>query len=257
MTILELPIDSRIDVVLARLAKDIDDNLWAEWFDYPALEISFFAYREDNTIIIKSRILRKRKNEQWVDGNILAEYKVSRVTDIADDESYNRSILKFSCGQIITKYPYNQQEQKELNLEYEKIAFFYLARLGIALKAEWASAINATLEQIKAEIVNTDNQTAQGGAAESGSTALPNEIVQIEKVAQNPTLQNALKLYIFNPEMTLADIARETKYKNQNSLATLIAGVRRELKHQYGEQRQNELLPNRKLNSSWRNQKSR
>jgi hypothetical protein len=94
-------------------------------------------------------------------------------------------------------------------------------------------------------------QVPQGVTARLENT-LPSEIMQLEKVAQSPALQQALVLYIFHPEKTLANIAGEAKYKNQDSLATLLSGVRKELKSLYGEQRTKELLPNRKLNSSWR-----
>ncbi len=81
---------------------------------------------------------------------------------------------------------------------------------------------------------------------------LSSEIMQIEKISQNHALQNALRLYIFNPEMTLADIAKATKYKSLKSLATLISSVRKEIIQKWGEERANELLPHRKSNSSWR-----
>ncbi len=102
-----------------------------------------------------------------------------------------------------------------------------------------------------ANSVATAKDGLQGGA-EKPEKILPNEIMQIEKVAQSPALQNGLTLYIYNPEKTLAVIAEETGYKNQQSLATLFSSVRKELIKQYGKQRQKELLPNRKLNSSWR-----
>ena len=136
---LEIRVANRIDVVLECLEKDISKNLWGYQFNFGNNTISFYMYRNNNIIEIKSRVFKNRKDQEF-EGEAVASYEVSRVTDIADDESYNHSIIKFT---------YNID-----HLRYEKIAYLFLARLGNALAFDsyWVNGMNTILEEIQAEI---------------------------------------------------------------------------------------------------------
>jgi hypothetical protein len=139
----EIAVDKRIDVILAWLEKDITDSVRFERLEFGALSISFYSERKESLIDIRSRIFEKSTNELH-EGESVARYEVSRVTNINDDESYNRSILKFTCDID--------------HLQYERIAYFYLARLGIAFKTPWADEINKKLDEIRTAI-----EKEQGG----------------------------------------------------------------------------------------------
>ncbi len=115
--------------------------------------------------------------------------------------------------------------------------------------------IKVTSETLAGLSENADTQAAKVGAVED--EILPNEFMQIEEVAQSPALQDALRLCIHHPQMTYTEIATQTKYKNEHTIATLFNSVRNKFAQIHGRQRQEELFPNRRFNPSRGKKKTR